>query len=401
MNRNSVLIVGAGPVGLVNALGLAQAGVHVTVLEKEPAVVDEPRAMVYHWAAHDGLERMGLLDDLTKAGFTTSNWSSFRLFTTGETISFHYDGVLGDEVRHPFNLHLGQDRLAEVVLAHLARFPNVSVVWNATVTELSQDSDGVTVSADTPDGPREFRAGWVIGTDGARSTVRQLLGLNFDGLTWPERFVATNVRFDFDRYGYTPSTMQIDPVYGAVVSKIDDTGLWRCTYFEDAALPEEQVRERIPSYFDAVLPAGEEYELVQYSSYRMHQRAAERFRVGRVLLAGDAAHATNPTSGFGLLTGLFDSFVLFEALAAVIHGQIGDEVLDRYAEDRRRVFLDYTSPISTRSKKFLFHSDDPVQLEKDLAELRKTAGDKALQRERFMTGKKIESPSLLTGQASR
>src|SRR6266568_5876782 len=91
--------------------------------------------------------------------------------------------------------------------------------------------------------------------------------------------------------------------------------------------------DRMPAYFDAILPGGKSFELVQYSPYRMHQRAASSFRAGRVLLAGDAAHSTNPAGGLGLTSGLFDTFVLYEALAAVVRGRAGDGVLDRYAEE--------------------------------------------------------------------
>ena len=116
-------------------------------------------------------------------------------------------------------------------------------------------------------------------------------------MTWPERFVATNVRYDFQGRGFARTTMLADPRYGAIIAKIDTTDLWRCTYAEDAALPEDRVRERIPAYFAAVL--GEQPELDRYQPYSMHQRAAEEFRVGRVLLCGDAAHVTNPTGGLG------------------------------------------------------------------------------------------------------
>jgi 3-(3-hydroxy-phenyl)propionate hydroxylase/6-hydroxy-3-succinoylpyridine 3-monooxygenase len=189
--------------------------------------------------------------------------------------------------------------------------------------------------------------------------------------------------------------MVIDPVYGAIVARIDDTGLWRCTFSEDASLPEETIRERIDAYFQTFLPGPKEYELVQYAPYKMHQRAAETFRKGRVVLAGDAAHVTNPTGGLGLTAGLFDSYVLSEALAAVARGEAGDDVLDRYSQERRKVFLDYASPTASALKQMVYSCTDQQALEQAVAGLRMAAADPDIRRKQMMISQPLESPSLL------
>lgn len=216
-----------------------------------------------------------------------------------------------------------------------------------------------------------------------------------DGMTWPERFVATNIRYDFARYGYAPANVVIDAPHGAIVAKIDQSGLWRCTYCEDASLPEESILERMPAYFAAALPGEKRYELVQFSPYRMHQRCVDRMRVGRVLLAGDAAHITNPTGGLGLTCGLYDAYVLYEALAAVVRGEIGEEVLDRYSEERRRAFLEHASPDASEFKRMVYHAKSDAELEAQLAGFRAAERDSSLQRLIFLTAKKLETPSLL------
>ena len=96
-----------------------------------------------------------------------------------------------------------------------------------------------------PTASASCRAAWAIGADGARSAVRGLLGLGFEGFTWPERFVATNVFYDFEAHGYPRSVLQIDPVHGAIIAKIDNRNLWRVTYSESASLPEETVEDRV------------------------------------------------------------------------------------------------------------------------------------------------------------
>ncbi len=383
MTDADVIVVGAGPVGVLNALGLARAGVRVLLLERFGDVVESPRACVYHWSVLDGLERLGVLDEVVRRGFTKQDYQYF-VYSTGERISWSMAPLAAVE-KHPYNVHLGQNVLARIALDELAAIDGFSMAWNTRVTGIDQDEDEVVVHAEGPDGPVDYRASWVIGADGAGSAVRSAVGLEFAGMTWPERFVATNVRFDFQTRGYAQATMQVDPVYGAIVAKIDETGLWRVTYMEDAALPEETVAERIPAFYEKTMGPGASYQLDGYSPYRMHQRSATSYRVGRVLLAGDAAHATNPTGGLGLTSGLFDTFVLHPALAAVVRGEADDSVLDRYSEERRRVFLEVASPAASENKRFVYGSTDPQRLEEDLARVRVQLSDPDLlwQRLRF------------------
>ena len=388
----SVLIAGAGPVGLITALGLARAGVEVTVLEAEPRIVESPRAAVYHWTVLEPFERLGILADVEARGLRKQDYA-FRVFETGETIPYSI-GAIADETPYAYNVHLGQHELAAIALEHLERLPGARVSFSVRVTDLAHDRGGVTVAAATPDGPLELHAGWLIGADGGRSTVRRALGLSFEGFTWPERFVATNVRHDFDRHGYALATFQIDHVHGAVIVKLDDTGLWRCTYSEDASLPEETVSERLPGHFAVLLPGDQGYELASHAPYKMHQRAADRFRVGRVLLAGDAAHVTNPTGGLGLTSGLFDAFALCEALAAVLLDGADEAVLDAWAEERRRLFLELASPAASELKRLIFSEADPERRREDLEALRRWTSDRDLLRERLRFTAQLRSAPL-------
>jgi len=393
VQHSDVLIVGAGPVGVLNALGLARTGLSVTLLDAEQSIGDAPRAMVYHWSVLEGIERLGLLDKAKQVGFTKQDYAWY-VYATGEKIELSV-GVLDGLVPHPYNLHMGQNRLAGIALDELGRYDNASVRFGTRVTGLVQDDDGVTVSVETAEGTEQLRASYVIGADGASSVVRKSLGLGFDGMTWPEVFVATNVRYDFEKYGYARSTLQIDPTYGAIIAKIDNTGLWRVTYAEHPDTPEEQMGDRIPQWFAKLLPGDDDYELDAYRPYRMHQRAASTMRAGRVLLAGDAAHATNPTGGLGLTSGLFDTFVLYDAVAAVVTGAADDSVLDHYAEERRRTFLEIASPRASANKQLLYHTSDPVKLEAELSKLRAMAADEDLQRTNFMFTKQLETAPLV------
>jgi 2-polyprenyl-6-methoxyphenol hydroxylase-like FAD-dependent oxidoreductase len=384
-----VVIVGGGPTGFICALGLAQAGLRVTVIEAEPKIVDSPRAAVYHWSVVEGLEKLGIRQEVERTGLTKQDYT-YLVHKSGEKINFTL-GVLNGRTPYPYNIHLGQHHLADIALRSLGGYPQARVRFDTRLTQLTQDNSGVTLEVMTPRGPERIRAGWVIGADGAASTVRRQLGLDFDGMTWPERFVATNVYFDFEQHGYARATFLIDERYGAVIAKLDNSGLWRCTYMEDASLPEESVRERLPRVYEAILP-GAEYTIDRATPYRMHQRSASRYRVGRVALVGDAAHVTNPTGGLGLTSGLFDCFALYPALAAVVLRGVDASILDRYSDSRRDIFLNRISPQAVANKRLIYHANGGgQQLEEALVGLRRLQTDPEFVLQRLLFLKSLES----------
>ncbi len=389
-----VIIIGGGPVGFVNALGLAQAGVRVSVIEAEPQIVSSPRAAVYFWSVLGGLERLGILEEAEATGVRKQDYT-YLVRRTGERVVYSME-ILTGRTPHPYNLHLGQHLLADIAMRRLKTFSNATVRFGTRLQQLHQDADGVTLTVVTNRETEELRARWVIGADGAGSTVRRLLGLSFDGITWPERFVATNLYYDFERHDYGRSTFVIDDRFGAVIAILNNGGLWRCTYMEDATLPEETLLERLPHVYEAILPGRGPYELERASPYRMHQRSAQRYRVGRVVLAGDAAHVTNPTGGLGLTSGFFDSYALYPALAAVVLERADDEVLDRYSAARRDTFVNRVSPQATANKQLIYHANGGGrQLEEGLASLRRLATDPEFLWQRLMFTKSLETPPLL------
>jgi 2-polyprenyl-6-methoxyphenol hydroxylase-like FAD-dependent oxidoreductase len=371
--RTQVAIVGAGPVGLLTALGLARQGVEVTVLDCEPAVVRSPRAAVYFHTTISILKKLGLSEEAHEIGLSSTEFMMHWLDTRERVSSDMRDALEpGQEFDH--NLHFGQHILAELVIRHLARLPRTQVLWNHRVTALEQHDNGVTLTCDTPAGEQRIEADWVIGTDGARSTVRRLLGLEFEGFTWPDRFVATNIEYPFLDFGYANANMVVDPVNWCVIGRLGRENLWRLTYGEDASLDEATILERLPERFAAILPdPSVPYRIDNFSPYRVHQRCAPTFRVDRVLLAGDAAHACNPCGGLGLTGGVIDADALSDTLGAGIQGRADESVLDFYSAERRRVFLEVTSPMSTNFKRLL-SEPDPVRRAEDKAGMFARAG---------------------------
>ena len=391
MPDSSVIVVGAGPVGLLTALGLARAGVDVTILERGPDVVDSPRAAVYHWCVLEVLDKLGIREDVEAAGIRVTG-NDFRHPASGGVVRIDQKALRG-AVPFPYNVNLGQDGLGRVAVAHLARLPSARILWNATVEAVESDdrearvrlADGTTLAAD-----------WLIGADGGTSLVRKSVDPEFPGFTWDERFVATNIRFDFEAHGFNRANMIMDGALGCIVAKLDDRGLWRVTFSEDDSLPVETIPERVDDFMRAFLPGDKRYELVQYSPYRMHQRSAPAYRSGRILLAGDAAHLTNPTGAMGLTTGLFDVELLLDRLLAVLEGREGEEALDDYSTRRRTAFLEHASRAATRFKRLVYDGDQAA-IDAAFEEYKVIAEDPVASREFFLGIEFVREPEYRSG----
>ncbi len=386
-----VVVAGAGPVGLVTALKIARSGIPVTVLDCEPDVIRLPRAIVYHAPTVEMLDRLGLLDELKVAGILKQDYQ-FRT-VDGEILAAPHMSVLTpQDTAFPYNLHMPQHELANAILRSFLAIPGTAVRWNTRITGVAQDGVRMTLTVESGSEPQEIRCDWLVGADGGSSSVRRALGLSFDGYTHPERLVSTNLVYDFEARGYARANFIIDPVYWAVIVKVDRHGLWRVTFGEDAALPEDGVRERIAHHYRALLPDSDPYELKAFAPFRVHERCAPTFRIGRVLLAGDAAHVCNPFGGLGLTSGLLDADLLGDALPAVIKGAADDDLLDRYAQERRRVFLEVTGPAAAENIRRI-KERDPDKKRADLARFVKLRDDRQFQREALtFTAKLVSRP---------
>jgi len=345
-----VIIVGAGPSGLVLSLLLAKVpGVNVTLLDSASKVDDRPRAAHYAPSAIRVLASAGVLPDIRDRGLIPDNmtWRNIR----GEAIT-----SIKNVSQHPHNpealtvLPLGM--LGALLLEHVERHDNLTVRWDANVVDVVNGEGKCWAVVKGKDGVEERVEGdYLVGCDGANSQVRRtLFGNEFPGKTWDAQIVATNVYYPFEKFGYDDVNFIIDPVDYYMAAKITTDGLWRVSYGEDTTLTPEQVIAHQPAKYERMLPGNPKpgsYKLLSVGPYRIHQRCAPSFRVGRILLAADAAHLCNPFGGLGLTGGLVDVGGLGQCLEGIARGVADETILDKYDSVRREMWETVINPVSS------------------------------------------------------
>ncbi|HVO15495.1 MAG TPA: FAD-dependent monooxygenase [Alphaproteobacteria bacterium] len=376
MNRSSdrVLIVGGGPVGSVGALLLARAGVPVTLIEAERDVVPDYRASTFHPPTLDLLEGTGVTEGLLERGLVAPVMQ-IRDRRDGKVAEFD-SALLKRDTRYPFRLQCEQFKLVAFVYDMLRAMPGVELRLGHRATAVAQSGDAVTVDAEGPAGPVSLSGAYLIGADGGRSIVRKALGIAFDGMTYPEHFLVAGTRFDFRRA--MPDICSVnytaDPEEWYLLLQIPD--MWRIIMpVAPERAPDDAISERsLQASLQNLLPRDQDYDIVVRAIYRVHQRVAAGYRVGRMFIAGDAAHLNNPLGGMGLNGGLHDVISLTGRLARVWHGAADERELDGYEMQRRPEAIGAINAITARNKKLLEERDPEIRRRR-LDELRRTAAD--------------------------
>jgi 2-polyprenyl-6-methoxyphenol hydroxylase-like FAD-dependent oxidoreductase len=330
-----VAVVGAGPVGLTLAGRLAQHGVRTIVLEREPAHSGEgSRALCMQRETLEIWARLGIGDRVAERGV---QWRTGRTYLGDrELFSIQLPGRAADHFP-PF-VNISQTEVEDLLIARLAELPGLELRWGQRLTGLVQDAGGVTLACETDAGQRSLRVDYLVGTDGAHSSVRRLLGMGFPGHSHDDLFLICDIRA---RLGF-PNERRFffDPPWNPgrqvlVHPQADDTWRidWQVPSGTDAEA--ERVSGRLDARIRAVVGEATDYELAWMTAYRFHQRLVERFRIGRVLLAGDAAHLMSPFGARGLNSGAADAENLAWKLAAVLRHQAPDALLESYHHERR------------------------------------------------------------------
>ncbi|KAK0612711.1 FAD-dependent monooxygenase terC [Lasiodiplodia hormozganensis] len=383
MAISSVIVVGAGPSGLLLALLLARANIPVTVLEQNHALDPSPRATHFAPPAVYELRRAGVADQLRAEGFTpkTVCWRK-----PDGTYIAGLDGSVQDGREPDRMICLSLQRVGQVLYENLVKCACAEVKYGHKVLALGQDEGRAWVEVqvegeDGEGGTKRMEADYIVGCDGANSQIRRSLfgDLNFPGRTWDEQIVATNTYYDFDQFGWEDSNFIVHPEDYYMAARISKDGMWRVTYGDTAGLTREELLARQPAKFEKMLPGNpkpDQYRIASISPYKIHQRIAEKMRVGRFLLAADAAHLCNPFGGMGLMGGIVDVGGLYDCLVGIHEGKADDTILDKYNDIRRQKWFDFSDPISCENLRRLWKDPETIGDEDEfLLALKRTAVD--------------------------
>jgi 3-(3-hydroxy-phenyl)propionate hydroxylase len=358
LNEERVLIAGAGPVGLVAAAHLARAGVPVTVFERGTALSEESRASTFHPPTLDMLHALGAAEPLLAQGLKAPTFQ-YRTKKHGLLAEFDFTAI-ADATQHPYRVQCEQSKLTRILYEQMRDHPHFEIAFGSAVKAVSQDGAGVSVTVER-DGKTEQRSGrYLIGADGASSAVRRSLGIEFEGFTWPDRLLVVSTPFDFFSVipGLSSVSYVADPERWYFLLQIP--GLWRAMFLvnEDATDERVQTQEFAQSLMAGVVPGISSYEISHITLYKVHQRVAKTFKLGRAFLIGDAAHINNPLGGMGMNGGIHDAVNLAARLAAVWRGEADDAELDRFDKQRRLVTLEYIQKYTIQNKKNLESPSD-------------------------------------------
>jgi 3-(3-hydroxy-phenyl)propionate hydroxylase len=325
-------VIGAGAVGLTLAGRLAQHGARVALYEAEPErrrigsrAICMQRETLEIWG------RLGVGERVAERGV---KWKVGRTYARGRLL---FEIRLPDHDDHfpPF-VNISQSEVEDLLEARLAQL-GVPIHRGHRFVGLGQDVDGVVATFETDAGRVEQRCGYLVGADGAHSAVRHALGVPFTGYTFDDRFLICDIRAEL------PFTSQrhfhFDPPWNPgrqVLIHPQPDGIWRVDWQVPPDTDAEAERENggLERRIRQVVGAGVDYELVWVTGYRFSQRIAERMRVGRAFLAGDAAHVMSPFGARGLNSGIADAENLAWKISAVLRDEARASILDTYESER-------------------------------------------------------------------
>jgi 3-(3-hydroxy-phenyl)propionate hydroxylase len=347
-----VAVVGAGPIGMTLAGRLAQRGVRVILLEQHPRHTGEgSKALCMQRETLEIWARLGIGETVADRGV---QWDVGRTyFRDRELFSIRLPSSETDHFP-PF-VNINQTEVEDLLLERLRGLEKIDVQWAHRLTGLRQDEAGVRLSCDTPKGSRELTADFAVGADGAHSSVRQLLGMGFPGHSHDDLFLICDIRAKLPfprerRFFFDPPWNPGRQVL--VHPQPDDT--WRIDWQVPSGtdVDAERASGALDRRIRQVIGKETAYELAWVTAYRFHQRLAPRLRVGRVMLAGDAAHLMSPFGARGLNSGAADAENLAWKLAVVLAGRAPRTLLDSYDSERRAAAIENLA-ITDASMRFM------------------------------------------------
>jgi 3-(3-hydroxy-phenyl)propionate hydroxylase len=330
------------------------------------------------------LAKIGLFDALAAQGLKAP---VYQYRSERNKTIFNFDlGEIADRTAHPYRLQCEQWKLTRLATEILGQLPNASVQFSRKVTGYQEKGDGIQVEVAGPDGVETHSARYLIACDGASSLVRKLTGIEFDGFTYPEKFLSLSTYWPLEDHFR-------DLAYVNYVADAEDwsvllrtPSVWRILVpaseeSDDAFLLSDEKKNQV---MRRLIGKGDEVATEHRTIYRVHQRVAKTFRSGRVILAGDAAHLNNPIGGLGMNAGIHDVWNLTEKLIRVLGGDGDDGLIDLYDRQRRTVMTEFVQAQTIRNKQILERGAIDSAKDNELNLLR-VASDPELRREYLLT----------------
>jgi 3-(3-hydroxy-phenyl)propionate hydroxylase len=391
--KDKIIIAGGGPVGLIIGLILGRAGVDVTVLDQGDIIHQQPRAATIHPASLDILDEIGVYEQIEPLGLVCP---IVNYYDQQELLASFDHAILAGETRHPWVLQCEQDKVSRVLFAMSRGLPTLDIRTETELIGCLQSADAVEVEVARADGTRErIRGRYLIGADGARSTVRRNAGIEFAGFTYGERFMIIGTSYDFAQAGYALRNYISDPVEWYNLFKISwkgPPGVYRLVVpvSLQEALDDDRILETCQRKLQRFHPRAQPYDIVLYDSYVVHQRVAATFREGRIILAGDAAHLNSPIGAMGMNSGIHDAVNLAGNLLRVLKREEDEGALDRYVRQRRHVAVEHVQTATIANKQNM-EQRDPATRSKYRGEMRRAAEDPVLAKKFLMRTSLIDS----------
>ncbi|AUH34582.1 FAD-dependent oxidoreductase [Paracoccus tegillarcae] len=363
--RHPVVIMGGGPIGMALALDLGLQGKPVLVLDDHEGVGRGSRAICFAKRTLEIADRYGCGQPMLDKGV---QWNVGRVLHRDSQV-FEFNLLPEDGHQYPAFINLGQPDFERFIVERIrvaqAEGAPIEIRGKNRVAAVTAAADHVTLDLETPDGPYQLKADWLVGCDGASSPLRGMLGLGFEGRVFQDSFLIADIRMQADfpterRFWFEPSFKSSGA--SALLHKQPD-GVWRIDFQIgwDVDRDEERKEENVRARLDAMLGPDVSYEIVWSSIYTFQCRRMDKFRHGRVIFAGDSAHQVSPFGARGANSGLQDVDNLGWKLGLVLDGYAPDALLDSYCDERRHA-ADENILNSTRATDFITPKSSASQL---------------------------------------
>ncbi len=390
IDNDKVIIVGGGPIGLICGFWLAKKGIRVSIYEKGIKIPEDLRASTWHPATLDMLDEFNISDKIISKGSITPSWQ-YRYQDSGERAIFELN-VLEGETNHPYRVQCEQFHIVKYLSKKLQKLDNAKLFLNSDVYDIHQDEKGVDVHILSNGEKLTERCKYLVGCDGGHSIIRQKLGLGFEGKTYPVLTMVAITDFPFENFYDGLSGVNYIWTEKSNFSLLKVPDRWRSgiTPIKGQSPIDALSDDSLENHFQKIYARpGEKYNILARGMYQTHQRVTETFNLGRVMLAGDAAHLNSPNGGLGMNCGVHDAINLSDKIYKVWHGQ-DSSLFGLYTKQRKTIATEYVHNLSDANHKRM-RQTDPAIRRKIMDDFKRITSNRKLMKNYLMKSSMIDS----------